>query len=106
MQIQVLNDIDLTHKSQHGFKKKHSTNTAGLLLQSVLARALDEGNIALMASLDLSSAFDVVNIRLLLKRMRLLGLLVDLVSLCGNWLSFRFFYVNCGEQILFFTHWR
>ena len=96
MQIQVQNDIDLTHKSQHGFKKKHSTNTAGLLLQSVLARSLDEGNIALMASLDLSSAFDVVNIRLLLKRMRLLGLPEDLVSLCGNWLSFRFFYVSCG----------
>ena len=95
MQIQTINDIDLTHKSQHGFKKKHSTNTAGLLLQSVLARALDEGNIALMASLDLSSAFDVVNVRLLLKRMRLLGLPDDLVSLCGNWLSTRFFYVNC-----------
>ena len=43
MQIQISNDIDLTHKSQHGFKKKHSTNTAGLLLQSILARALDDG---------------------------------------------------------------
>ena len=73
MQIQVINDIDLTHKSQHGFKKKHSTNTAGLLLQSILVRGLDDGNIALLVSLDLSLAFDVVNVRLLLKRIPLLG---------------------------------
>ena len=104
MQIQVENDIDLTHRSQHGFKKKHSTNSAGLQLQSVLARALDDGNISLMASLDLSSAFDVVNVRLLLKRMRLLGLPEDIVSLCGNWLSNRFFYVNCdGGNSIFHT---
>ena len=96
LQIQTENDIDLTNKSQHGFKKKHSTNSAGLLLQSVLARALDDGNIALMASLDLSSAFDVVNVGLLLKRMRLLGLPEDIVSLCGNWLSTRYYYVVCG----------
>ena len=96
LQIQILNDVDITNKSQHGFKRNHSTNSAGLQLQSVLARALDEGNIALMASLDLSSAFDVVNVRLLLKRMRLLGLPEDIVSLCGNWLSNRFFYVSIG----------
>jgi hypothetical protein len=60
-----------------------------------LARALDDGNIAFMASLDLSSAFDVVNVRLLLKRMRHLGLPEDIVSICGSWLSSRYFYVSC-----------
>ena len=64
-------------------------------MQSVLARALDDGNMALMASLDLSSAFDVVNVRLLLKRMRHLGLPEDIVSICGSWLSSRYFYVSC-----------
>ena len=70
--------------------------------QSMLARALDDGNIALMASLDLSSAFDVVNVELLLKHMILLGLLGDIFSLCGNWLSFIYYYVVCrGANSIF-----
>ena len=42
-----------------------STTTLGLRLQSLIARALDENNYVLMASVDLGSAFDVVNIKLL-----------------------------------------
>ena len=38
-----------------------------------------------MASLDLSSAFDMVNVDLLLKRMKLMGLPDDLVSLIEIW---------------------
>ena len=69
MRIQSLeksNNVDITNKGQHGFKKCKSTNTAGLILQSILTRALDEGNVAIMSSIDLSSAFDVVNVKLLL----------------------------------------
>ena len=35
-QIENLNDIDLTNKSQHGFKKNRSTATAGLTIQSLI----------------------------------------------------------------------
>ena len=42
---------------------------AGLKIQSVIARALNDGEYALMSTLDLSSAFDVVNIELLIKRL-------------------------------------
>jgi hypothetical protein len=47
-----------------------------------------------MASLDLSSAFDVVNVGLLLKRLRIIGLPSDLVELISHWLTNRFFYVS------------
>ena len=57
--------VDLTGKQQHGCKKNKSTTTLGLKFQALLARALDENNYALMASLDLSAAFDVVNTKLL-----------------------------------------
>ena len=93
-QIEIQNLIDLTNRSQHGFKKNHSTNSAALVLQSVLARALDGGNIALMASLDLSAAFDLVNVELLLLRLRRIGLPDDVISLVGNWLSLRYYYVS------------
>ena len=41
--------------NQHGFKRGKSTTTAGLAIQSALARALNEGDFAILANLDLSS---------------------------------------------------
>ena len=80
-------EVNLTNPNQHGFKRQRSTTTAGLAIQSALARALDEGKFALMANLDLSSAFDVVNINLLLKRMRIVGLPEDVIELVQIWLQ-------------------
>ena len=34
LELEFLNNVDLTEKLQHGFKKKHITSTIGLLLQS------------------------------------------------------------------------
>ena len=35
--------LEITGTNQHGFKKKRSPTTAGLAIQSALARALDVG---------------------------------------------------------------
>ena len=70
---------------------------AGLQLQSVLARALDDDNLALMLSLELSAAFAIVNVRLWLKCINFLGLPKDLVSpfvAIGCQLDF---YISCGR---------
>ena len=88
------NKIDLTGKSQHGFKPNHSTLTAGLKLQTLITRAVDEDMYALMASLDLSAAFDVVNVELLLKRLNIIGLPSDVIDLVSVWLTNRYFYVS------------
>ena len=93
-QIEETEKIDLTGKSQHGFKRKHSTATASLVVQSLIASALDEDKFALMASLDLSSGFDVVNVELLLKRLTVIGLPNDMLTLISNWLKTRYFYVS------------
>ena len=71
--IQDEEKVDLTNENQHGFKRGKSITMAGLAIQSALARALDLGEFALLANLDLSSAFDVVNVKLLLKRMWISG---------------------------------
>ena len=55
------NNFDLTGKKQHGFKSGRSTITAGLALQSLIARALDNDEYYVMGSLDLSTAFYVVD---------------------------------------------
>ena len=94
MQIQTENNVDITRSNQHGFKKKKSTLTAGLELQSILARAVDNNQYALMCSLDLSAAFDLVNVELLLKRLKIIGLPDDVVGLIKCWLSLRYSYVS------------
>ena len=56
-----------------------------------------------MASLDLSSAFDLVNVNLLIKRLKVLGLPDDLIALIKIWLENRSFYVCInGENSLMF----
>jgi len=62
----VLNEIDRRHMGlegnhQHGFRGLHSTNTAMLEIQHVIAEQLDQRNIALLYSIDLSAAFDLLN---------------------------------------------
>ena len=64
------NNIDITGEQQHGFKKNRSTITAGLTIQSIISRKMDEDNFVVMSSLDLSAAFDLVNLDLLLKRLK------------------------------------
>ena len=43
-----------------GFKRKHSSNSAGRVIQFIIAHALDEDQFCLMANIDLSAAFDVL----------------------------------------------
>ncbi len=61
MEIQKENNVDHSGVEQHGFKKFKSTASAGLIIQSLIARAMDSNKYALMASIDLSAAFDLVN---------------------------------------------
>ena len=96
--LESKNKLDLTGKNQHGFKRNKSTATAGALLQSIISRAADEKNYVLMASLDLSMAFDVVNTELLVKRLKIMGLPKDLIHLVKEWLSNRSFYVQVGDN--------
>jgi hypothetical protein len=71
MDIQNENKCDLTGVNQQGIKQKRSTSTFSLQLQSLFARALNKGKFVLVSSFDLSSAFDIVNISLLIKRLKM-----------------------------------
>ena len=104
--LEALNGVEVGGKNQHGFTKNKSTLTAGLQLQSLIARALDNDSYVAMASIDLSAAFDVVDVGLLLKRLRILGLPEDLVNLIEIWLKERYFYVSVGNHSsIIYTTW-
>ena len=57
---------------------------------------MDEDNFALMASLDLSAAFDIVNIDLLLEKLKIIGLPDDISQ--DSW-SVNIIYLNYSEGI-------
>ena len=61
------------------------------ILQSLIARALDDDCYVALAGIDLSAAFDVVDIELLIKRLIIKGLPGDVINLIKIWLKERFF---------------
>ena len=67
-------------------QKNKSTAMAGLLLQSLIARALDDDCYVALAGIDLSAAFDVVDIELLIKRLEIMGLPNDVIQLIKIWI--------------------
>jgi hypothetical protein len=60
----------------------------------LITHTQDEDEYVLLASLDLSFAFDVVNIELLLKRLKIIGIPKDVIDLISVWLSNTSFYVS------------
>jgi hypothetical protein len=93
--------MDLIRIEQHKFKNKQSTSTLSNKLFSQISRALNDEDYVLITSLDLSSAFDLVNINLLIKRLRIMGFPNDIAELIKVWLSNISFYVSiAGKNLL------
>ena len=99
LHIGTQNNVDIMGASQHGFKANRSTITCGLALQSKIARLLDNDNYVIMASLDLSAAFDVVNHNLLLQRLMVMGFPRDIIELLRGWLNGRLGYVEIDGEV-------
>ena len=87
IQEHVVNESIRTGKEQHRFKKSRSTANALLQIQSKLATAMDNFEYIAMASLDLSTAFDVVNEVLLMTRLLLSGFSCDFHAQLNFWLT-------------------
>ena len=60
---------NLLPKFQSAYRKSHSTETALMKVLADLTNAIDDGQLALVAFLDLSAAFDTVDHQVLLHRM-------------------------------------
>ena len=66
----------------------------------LIAQALEEDCHLLMASINLTAVFDMVNIDLLLKRMKIIGLPPDLLGLVSVWVKERSFYISIDRKKL------
>ena len=60
--------------TQHGFRPRHSTETALLSVTDHILAATDRGDVSILCLLDLSKCFDVINHELLLTKLTMHGI--------------------------------
>jgi len=94
--------VNLMGHQQQGFKRNHSSVTAGIELQSKISNRNDKNEYVAVASFDLSAAFDITDRGLLFKRMVKLGFPGDILSLLKEWLSDQYFYVEIENNISYY----
>ena len=63
-------DNDLNESLQTAYKKHHSCETALLLVQNDILKSIDNEQYVVLLLLDLSAAFDTVDHKILLQRLR------------------------------------
>ena len=65
-----LNEFNLLYKSQSGFRPKHSTESALILMTESWLKAINEGKIVGCVLVDFRKAFDLVDHHILLKKLK------------------------------------
>jgi hypothetical protein len=95
--LDYLYAADLMPDLQSAYRSHHSTETAVLKVLSDILRAVDSGDLAALALLDLSAAFDTVDHETLLRRLKKsYGLGGRVHDWFQSYLSGRFQSVRCG----------
>ena len=82
--VSYLNVNSLMPRHQSAYGRRHSTETALAFVFPELVSALDDVNLALMALLDLSAAFDCVDHNILLSR---INITYGIGNRVHNWMS-------------------
>ena len=72
--ISYLEKFSILHNNQFGFRSKHSTTHALLLLTDKIQRSIDNGTYCCGIFLDLCKAFDTVDHKLLLAKLEYYGI--------------------------------
>ena len=68
-----LTDNNLLHPSQHGFRRKRSTQTALIKVVDNWLTNIDKGQVTAVVFLDLAKAFDIVKHNILVRKLETLG---------------------------------
>ena len=93
--VQFLDTHGVLSKQQFGFRKKHSTSHAVSCLYEKLIDNFEKGEMSAVLFVDLKSAFDTIDIDILLKKMEHYGLRDNVFNLFKSYLTDRKQYVNC-----------
>ena len=88
---------NLFYRSQHGFKKLHSTETAALEFIDRIFKFLDSGEIPVSVYLDLSKAFDTLDHEILFHKLKHYGVNGTALHWFKSYLTDRSQYVQFDE---------
>ena len=77
------------HSNVMGYRKNRSTETAILQMYDRWVRGAGQGNISGIVFLDLSAAFDLVDSKILIEKLKIYGLKEDFISWISCYLSER-----------------
>ena len=84
-----LDDNNLIHRHQYGFRKHHSTEYAALHIVDYVYYKLDLKKIPIILYLDLSKAFDSLLHEILLKKLQYYGICGAAINLMASYLKNR-----------------
>ena len=97
-----VNSFNLLYKNQFGFREKHGTDMALIVLVDEILKALDKGKIKLGVFLDLSKAFHTVDHSILLKKLFKYGIRGSALKWMTNYLKERqqyvLFNIHCSSN--------
>ena len=94
------NENNLIAEQQYGFRSHHSTELAALKLTDTIIYELDRSLIPFVIFLDLSKAFDTLNYKILLHKLKYYGLGNVAYNLIENYLTNRQQQVKLGNTNL------
>ena len=81
--VKYMDSNNYFNPSHHAYRSFHSTTTAMLQMYDTWLNILEQGEIAGVCMVDMSAAFDVVDIPLLLEKLKLYGF--DRTSIQWTW---------------------
>ena len=87
--VKHLEENDLISRTQHAYRKGHSTQTCLVEIVNKLYENIDKGHLTAIAKLDLSKAFDSISHTLLLHKLSKLGLSEDSINYLKSYLTNR-----------------
>ena len=83
---------------QYGFREKHSTENVVVELSHRIALEIDKGNTPITIFLDLSKAFDTLDLTILLQKLKYYGISNDSLNWFESYISNRKQFVQFQNQ--------
>ena len=93
-----LDKNDVLYKYQSGFRSNHSTNSCLSYLSNKVLTSFDQGMLTGMILIDLQKAFDTIDHKILLQKMKYLGFSDATIKWFESYLSNRIFKVNVADE--------
>ena len=89
----------LLYKNQYGFRKKHSTELAGLELNDIIVQNLERRKMPVSVFIDLSKAFDTIDHKILLKKLSYYGIKGTALKWFESYLTNRKMFVQYNDCV-------